>query len=268
MIKGEAELLDILKNKGIPVSYAIEDLVGNQIQTFHAAEGVRNGILFTYANGKVELDPNGQQLAIIGRSIAAIHNVAAVCRLSYERPVYDFETTLYRPLALVKNRFSALPEAYAYLVDLAEKAVEKLSRLNPETFSYGYCHYDLLPKNFHFDEQNNITFFDFDWIGKGYLVNDLMTFYVQLFFLVYMNRITQADADAKFSIVIKSYREIRAVTDQELEAIPCLGLMFWIFGFGFYEENFDDFSNTFLTPRFIKERVELIKKWEEWYFSF
>jgi Ser/Thr protein kinase RdoA (MazF antagonist) len=95
-----------------------------------------------------------------------------------------------------------------------------------------------------------------------------MTFYVQLFFLVYMNRITQADADAKFSIVIKSYREIRAVTDQELEAIPCLGLMFWIFGFGFYEENFDDFSNTFLTPRFIKERVELIKKWEEWYFSF
>jgi Ser/Thr protein kinase RdoA (MazF antagonist) len=268
MIKGEVELLRILKDSRVPVSYGIEDLSGNAIQTFQAAEGVRHGVLFNFAVGKVEINPDELQLAIIGKNIAAMHNITSGCRLPYERPVYDLETTLYRPLELMKHRFAGLPEEYAYLTEKAEKAVKKLNELNPETFSYGYCHYDLLPKNFHFDEQNNITFFDFDWAGKGYLVNDLMTFYVQLFFLVYMNRITQAEADTKFGLLIDGYKQNGAISGKELAAIPYLGVLFWVYAFGFYEENFDDFSNTFLTPRFIKERVELIKKWVEWYCKF
>ena len=39
--------------------------------------------------------------------------------------------------------------------------------------------------------------------------------------------------------------------------------MFLIFGLGFYEDNFGDFSNTFLTPRFIRDRVQFIRRWTE-----
>jgi len=267
-IKAEVELLNFLKDGDIPVSYPIRDLSGNEIQSFDAAEGIRFGILFSYAIGKVALIPDDDQLRIIGRNIAAMHNITSACKLRHDRPVYDVDTTLKRPLKLIADRFSDMPDENAALQDLSDKVIKKLKQFDTSGFSYGYCHYDLLPKNFHFDEDNRITFFDFDWAGKGFLVNDLMTFYIQLFFLVHFQMLTRAEADRCFAVLIGAYREKRAISEPELQAIPCLGVMFFIFGFGFYEENFDDFSISFLTPKFIKERVDLIKKWADWYCDF
>ena len=45
VIKGEVELLNVLKDKGIPVSYPIADMANHQIQQLQAAEGVRYGVL-------------------------------------------------------------------------------------------------------------------------------------------------------------------------------------------------------------------------------
>jgi Ser/Thr protein kinase RdoA (MazF antagonist) len=264
-INGEVELLDLLKGSGIPVSYAISDSAGRKIQTFQAPEGKRYGVLFSFAVGAVVPVPDETQLRLIGRQMARMHNVTAVCKLQHERITYDQFTTLEQPLKIIQKRFENLSEAYDFLKMAAGIAEDQLKTFDLPLFGYGYCHYDLLPKNFHFDEENNITFFDFDWAGKGYLVNDLMTFFVQLFFLIKFKVLTQADADSKFSQLVAGYRENRNLSDQELKAIPYLGIRFWIFAFGFYEENYDDFSNTFLTTRFIQERVELIKKWVEWY---
>lgn len=262
-IKGEVQLLDILRERGAPVSYAVRDPRGGQIQRFQAAEGVRNGVLFTFAKGNVVVDPDDEQLRILGKNVAFIHDVMGGCELEYERIVYDIESTLVKPLEIIKARFSGLPEEYAFLREIADKAMEGLGQFDLTRFSYGYCHYDLLPKNFHFDEDNRITFFDFDWVGKGFLVNDLMTFRVQLFFLVHIGRITGEEAQKKFGVFVEAYRERRELSGEELAAIPWLGVMYWVYAFGFYEANFDDFANTFLTTRFIKDRVGLIKKWVE-----
>ena len=267
-IKGEVELLNLLKANGAPVSYPIPDLNGAQVQLFNAAEGTRHGVLFSFAIGKVVPDPDEQQLKMIGKNIALMHNITSGCILPFERIVYNTETTLNRPLQIIKHRFADLPDEYNDLCDLAKKVIHKLNQFETSGFSVGYCHYDLLSKNFHFDEANHITFFDFDWMGNGYLANDLMTFRVQLFFLAHLNMITQEEADERFMVFVDAYRDQRPFSKQEQEAIPYLGIMFWIFAFGFYEDNFDDFSNTFLGPRFIKDRVALIKKWAGWYCDF
>ncbi|HZY36743.1 MAG TPA: phosphotransferase [Mucilaginibacter sp.] len=267
-IKGEAELLNILKDSGVSVSYPLKDLSGNEIQQFDAAEGIRYGILFTYASGEVVTIPDDDQLCIIGRTIAAMHDITSTCQLQYERPVYDVYSTLEKPLELVAGRFAGLPDQYAFLQDISAKVIKKLKQFDTSGFSYGYCHYDLLPKNFHFDDDNRITFFDFDWAGKGFLMNDLMTFRVQLAFLIHYQMMTTEEADRCFAVLIAAYREKRHVSDVELQIIPYLGVMFFMYGFRFYEENFDDFSIAFLTPRFIKDRVELIKKWGDWYCDF
>jgi len=267
-IRAEVELLNILHAKGAQVAYPIADTQGSYIQSFQAAEGIRNGVLFYFAPGTVILLPDEKQLKIIGAEIAHMHIVMADAQLQDERPVYDMHTTLHHPLELIRQRFEELPEEYAYLRELAERTEKKLNSLPVQDLSYGYCHYDLLAKNFHFDSQNRITFFDFDWCGKGWLVNDLMTFYMTYFLLINMGRITQEEADKAFAVAIEGYRERRPLSATELEAIPYLGIMFWIFGLGFYEENFDDFSNTFLSPRFLKERTALIKKWTESYCKF
>jgi Ser/Thr protein kinase RdoA (MazF antagonist) len=88
-INGEVQLLNILKERGAPVSYAIEDLSGNQVQTFQAAEGIRNGVLFSFAKGKVVPNPDDEQLKILGGNLALIHDITAGCELDYERITYD-----------------------------------------------------------------------------------------------------------------------------------------------------------------------------------
>jgi Ser/Thr protein kinase RdoA (MazF antagonist) len=260
-INGEIELLDILKDNGIPVSYPLADASGNKVQAFQAIEGVRYGVLFSYAEGKPAPIPDDLQLEIIGTEMARMHNVTAMWKLINERPVYDIQSTLLEPMELILHRFTDLPEEYERLSRIAETTVQKLSNLDTTLFSYGYCHYDLLPKNFHFDGQNNITFFDFDWCGKGFLVNDLMTFKVQLFFLVHLKAISAETAGEMFGQVITAYRKYRDLSEAELAAIPMLGVAFFIFGFGFYETNFDDFAINFMTSRFIKDRVALIEAW-------
>jgi Ser/Thr protein kinase RdoA (MazF antagonist) len=264
-IEGEVELLQRLKENNVPVAAPILDKTGNAIQQFHAAEGVRNGVLFEYAKGKVHIQPNHQQLAIIGRELAAMHNVTANLTLSYPRPTYDYYTTLERPLALIAPRFAEfqLPDEYAFLKGLAADTISAFDGLEPATFPYGYCHYDFLPKNFHFDEADRLTFFDFDWAGRGHLANDLMIFCMQYFFLVHHQLITREAADRDLDVFLQAYHRHRPILPVELKAIPHLGAMFWLYGLGFYEDNFDDFSNTFLGPRFTRERVQMIRQWSE-----
>lgn len=262
-IRGEVELLQLLKENNIGVAAPIPDKTGNVIQQFQAAEGIRNGVLFEYAKGKVYIQPSDKQLAIIGRELAAMHNVTANRTLRHPRIVYDTYTTLERPLEIIATRFAELPEEYDYLKKLAAETAKALDALNPSTFSYGYCHYDYMPKNFHLDENDRLTIFDFDWAGRGYLANDLMVFYNQYFFLRDLKLITREEADRCLHVFLQGYRQIRAISAAELAAIPHLGVMFYIYGFGFYEDNFDDFSNTFLGPRFIRERVQFIRRWTE-----
>ena len=262
-IRGEVELLQLLKENNIGVAAPIPDKTGNTIQQFQAAEGLRNGVLFQYAKGKAILLPNDKQLAIIGRDLAAMHNITANHTLRHPRITYDLYTTLERPIKIIESRFADLPEEYDFLKKLAADTVKALDGLNPSAFSYGYCHYDFMPKNFHLDENDKVTMFDFDWAGRGYLANDLMVFHFQYFFLQNIRMITREEANRALGVFLQGYKQLRPLTPAELAAIPHLGAMFLIFGLGFYEDNFDDFSNTFLTPRFLRERVQLIRQWVE-----
>lgn len=267
-IEAEVELLNILKENGNSVSYPIADVEGNQIQQFNAAEGLRNGILFSFAKGKVILDLEDKHLIRLGYDMATLHQTTSAIKLSYLRPVFNFETTLFEPLKDLKPHFNEMPEEFEYLRNIADKLVKKFEDFDTSTFSYGYCHYDFFPKNFHFDENGKITFFDFDFAGEGYLINDLMTFLNHYFFHQLNNLITKEQAEKDFGTFLKAYQEVRPLTEDELKAIPYLGITFHIFFLKFFYDNYDDWSNAFLTLRYTKHRVELIKKWEELYCNF
>jgi Ser/Thr protein kinase RdoA (MazF antagonist) len=264
-IQAEIELLNLLKNGGASVAFPITDINGNHLQQFDAPEGTRYGILFSYANGAPVMDLNDDQLKTIGREMAKVHNITSVVQLSYPRREYTIETTLINPIKSFKPAFNDLPDEYAYLQGLADKVAEKLNVIDTSGFSYGYCQYDFLPKNFHFDNAGNLTFFDFDFAGQGLLANDLMSFFVHFFVHVYTGKLKEEEADRMFAVFVAAYREIREVSEEELKAIPYLGVGFWIFYLGFQHEHFDDWSNLFFGPKFIKDRVALIKVWVDKY---
>lgn len=263
-ISGEVELLNELHANAAKVAYPVAAIDGSQIQSFNAAEGTRYGVLFSYAIGEVVHDFEPEQLKTLGREMAAIHNITANLTLKNARRTYNNDTMLLEPIKLIKPAFESIELEYNYLKQTSEEIAKKIDQLDLLKFSYGYCHYDFLPKNFHF-EGNNITFFDFDFAGKGYLINDIASFYIHYFLEVYYGKITQEEADKSFAVFVASYREVRPLSDEELVAIPYFGYAFWIFYMGFHYENFDDWSNIFFGPKFLKDRTTLIKKWVDWY---
>lgn len=267
-IEAEVSLLNALKADGNSVSYPIPDVKGKQIQQLRAIEGVRNGILFSYAKGKVIHDLNDGHLKTLGNAIARLHETTSVVTLNNPRPVFDFQTTLVEPIKTLEPHFEHMPEELEYLKTIAAQVIEKFKCFNTNEFAVGYCHYDFFPKNFHFDEDGKITFFDFDFAGKGFLINDLMSFLNHYFFHQLNHQITEAQAKIDFDIFLKAYQEIRPLTKDEITAIPYLGICFHIYFLKFFYDNYDDWSNAFLTPRYVKHRIDLIRKWVAIYCNF
>ena len=267
-IKAEVELLNALKADGNSVAYPIKDRYNQYIQQFKAAEGIRNGVLFSFAQGKVVHNLNKMQLITLGRNTAKLHQTTSRVKLVYPRPFFNFQTTLLDPLATLEPHLKGMSDELSYLKEISRRVMKKFESFDTNSFSTGYCHYDLFPKNFHFDEAGEITFFDFDFAGHGYLINDLMSFLNHYFFHQLNNAITKEQADLDFQIFLKAYQEIRPLTADELEAIPYLGICFHIFFLKFFYDHFDDWSNPFLTPKFTKHRIELIQKWEALYCNF
>jgi Ser/Thr protein kinase RdoA (MazF antagonist) len=259
-IKGEVELLTILFQRGAKVSRPISDKSGEMLQVFNAAEGTRYGVLFAWAQGNVVYTMNDRQIETVGREMAVIHNITSAIELSYHRHTYSIETVIVNPLKILEPAFADLEDDHTYLKQTAAEVMERYNQFD-EGFSYGYCHFDFLPKNFHFDDAGDITFFDFDFVGKGLMAYDVTSFFIHYFLEFTYGKITEQEARDAFRTFVNSYRKVRPLSNEEIAAIPYLGFGFWVFYFGFQYENFDDWSNLFWGPKFMKDRVALIKKW-------
>jgi len=267
-IAGEVELLTYLREQGAAIAAPLAAQNGAFLLPLAAAEGERFGVLFTFAPGRVVMDLSDTQLRTVGREMARLHNLTAGLTLRHPRPIYDLETTLRQPLRVLAPAFRDYPEGYTELQSLVNQALSKLESTDTTAFSYGYCQYDFLPKNFHFDAADQLTFFDFDFAGSGYLVNDVMTFFVHFFLHCLHQKVSPEEAARAFAVFVAAYREVRPLADAELAAIPYLGVGFWLFYFEFAYRHFDDWSNTFFGPRYLRERVGWIKQWAAWYCDF
>ncbi len=180
------------------------------------------------------------------------------------RWTFNLETTLYKPLQLLQPAFGENSEERAWVTQAVEKVAGRLAQMDTTAFTSGYCHFDFLPKNFHF-ENDSVTFFDFDFMGYGWLVNDIMTFWQHLCLDVYSGKMTQQAADEAYALFIAAYREHRTLGEQELAAVPYLGLGFWLFYAGFHTTH-DQFY-PFVQPGYFKLRVQLMRQVLEKYWD-
>lgn len=263
-IQAEVEMLNILKQEQIPVSYPIQDSSGEFIQCIQAIEGERYAVLFSYAEGQSIRAFNGNQLLNFGREMARFHNISSAVTLRGERWNLDTDSMFTDPLHKLADSFSGDPESYGWLKNAVNAAIEKLSQLPTAQFSSGYCHFDFLPKNVHF-LGDAVTFFDFDFMGYGWLINDLMSFWQHFMLDVYLGRCTQEAANAAFDTFLEGYREYRDLSETELEAIPYLTLGFWLFYMGFHTTH-DQFY-AFIQPSHLKMLMGLFKNMAQKYWA-
>ncbi len=263
-IQEEVNLLLVLKQHHVSVSYPVADLSGTFIQPIAGSEGNEHFVLFSYAPGSSVKILNHQQLQNLGQEVAKFHNVSSQLKIGGSRWRFDFETTLSRPLEMLKPYFADNMKDYSWLQETARRAENVLAQCNVSEFSEGYCHFDFLPKNFHF-ENDHITLFDFDFVGSGWLVNDIMSFWQHLILDVYTKRTSLEDAKNSYAVFLISYHHIRPFSEAELQSVPYLSLGFWLFYMGFHTTH-DHFSR-FLQPDHLKSVVGFLRHLVREYWS-
>jgi Ser/Thr protein kinase RdoA (MazF antagonist) len=128
-ITAEVELLVALNEGNVPVSYPIQALSGKYIQALNAVEGERYVILFSYAPGKSISVLSEAQLRELGCQMARFHNISSTIELTGKRWNFDVDTTLLKPLAMLKDAYIEDPEGYAWMQAAADQVREKFQRI-------------------------------------------------------------------------------------------------------------------------------------------
>lgn len=261
-IREEVNLLLALKAAAVSVSYPLPDIQGETVQLLDAVEGERCTVLFTYAPGHPVRLLDDHQLRLLGREMARFHQVSSAIVHGKARWEFTGEQLFVRPLTLLQPFFANNVEDYMWLQQAADRTAAKLSSLNG--LSTGYCHFDFLPKNMHFD-QNTVTLFDFDFMGFGWLANDIASFWQYLSLEVYTKRMTQTEADRQYQLLLDAYREHRALHAAELEAVPYIALGWWLFYMGFHTTH--DQFHAFVQPGQLKLFTGLLKHMADTYWE-
>ncbi len=264
-IQAEVDLLNYLKQNNARVAYPVANKKGSHLQKFNTGEGERYGVLFSYAPGKVSKDLTDSQLRVLGREMAFNHELLSKPNLVFDRPEYTIESTILQPLKVLQPMFERFDyqEGQEQLQEIAKRTIASFETVDTRQFGFGYCHYDYMPKNFHFTDSDEITFFDWDFAGKGFLVNDLLSFQIHFFFHVTHGATSKEQASKDFQTFVDAYREHRDISDSELSSIPMLGNMFWIFYLAVQYQGFDDFSNPYFNQSFIKQWLNRMVQWEK-----
>jgi len=256
-IQGEVELLVALNKRGSIVSFPIRDLEGNWIQKFNINKTTCYGVLFTFAEGKVYLKMTDKQLIMLGRELAILHNISCSLQLEHKLKEYTVSTLLIEPLNFIRPAFINLESDYSYLQEITNVIVSNLARLNLSRFDFGYIHGDLSPSNIHFDGDKKMTIFDFDLAGGGFIIQDIIGIYLHFFNLIRSGASTPEEANHSYNIFFSSYEEIRKLSNDEIEALPYMAAMLFIYGIYFSYQYMDPK----LFPKHLQDNLKRLKDW-------
>jgi Ser/Thr protein kinase RdoA (MazF antagonist) len=206
-LRFELDLLDHLNEAGIPVPLPVPRRNGDPLGRL--ANG-RHFTLFTWAPGSPGHD-TANRVRLVGETLARIHVASDRFETPHSRYRLDEANLLDRYLA--KLRPTA--EQAAYIDEHAAEIRRCLATFDPGPTGWGVVHGDVQGLNFHFTDDDQITFLDFDLSGYGWRVYDIA---------YYVTRIPEHLRQPFFD----GYEPVRPLTDAEREMIPTIGRLAWI----------------------------------------
>lgn len=250
----EIKLLNQLKDKGLSVSYPIQDSKGSYLQSLNAPEGLRFMVVFSFAEGKKVRFLTNKMCTTIGTFMAKMHKNTRAFGL--ERVNYTEAIILEKPFSFATQYFSESLDEMVYLKGLVKELNTSFLDLDAASWQKGIVHMDIWYDNFNVDSKGEITVFDFDFCGTGWFVLDVAYFCSQLFHI----ETDKKQYDEKRTIFLEAYQSVMPLSKQEIQGIPSAGAAAWIFYLGVQSQRFD-WSNIFLSENYLKMFVGRIKSW-------
>lgn len=255
-IEEEIRLINHLKEHLVPVSYPVPDVHGKHIQLLNAPEGERYGVLFSFAEGK-KLHHYAEELhGSVGEVMSKMHR--ATENLQIKRAGYSREVLLVDPFKHIRKFISAESEEMQFLEDTAKVLLKELSKVDEQQLRKGVVHLDIWFDNLNITESGEITLFDFDFCGNGFLCLDVAYYVLQLY-----NIERDEDArDKKLAAFLKGYEAAVPLTDEEKRILPMLGVALYIFYLGIQCSRYENWSNSFLSESYLKRFIsQLVKRY-------
>ncbi|MDF2669935.1 MAG: aminoglycoside phosphotransferase, partial [Paenibacillus sp.] len=173
----ELDLLNYLNKKGVNVSIPIPQKDGTFINEFFVPEGVKHGVMFSYADGNEKPIHAIGDSYLFGQSVAQIHKAADHFSSEHIRDHLNFEHLIENPLNTIKLHMEHRQEEYDFLYELAMRLKEEIVNHLKEGLDWGVCHGDLHGNtNVAFTDDGKLTHYDFDICGYGWRAYDIAEF--------------------------------------------------------------------------------------------
>jgi len=253
-IMEELNLLKFLKQNNISVSYPIADSTENFIQTINAPEGWRFAVLFSYATGHKIHSYSTEAHFEIGKLMAQIHSLTK--GLEQKRITYTPDILINQPFEYIRQFLSDETEEMQFLIATKPVLEEKLLNANDHLLRKGIVHLDIWFDNLNISDKNEITLFDFDFCGNGWLCLDIAYYILQLHSIEKV----EIDRAEKMEAFYNGYETVEKITDEEKKLIPILGVCLYYFYLGVQCRRFDNWSNTFLNDVYLKRFITVLIK--------
>jgi Ser/Thr protein kinase RdoA (MazF antagonist) len=249
----EIRLLNLLHENHIPVSYPLTDNNGNYIQEFNAPEGKRFGVLFSFAKGEKLLNFPLTMHYKVGEVMAKMHRLTS--GLALERVTYTPERVLVDSFEQLKKFLPAGAGEMIFMASAQKYLLDELVKANNDQIRSGAVHLDIWFDNISIDK-DEITIFDFDFCGNGWLCYDMAYYILQL------NSTEKDDVECKLKAeaFLQGYESVTKISAEERRLLPILGVCLYFFYLGIQCQRFDNWSNTFLNEGYLKRFINLLVK--------
>ncbi len=260
-INEEIKLLLELKENGLSISYPIADAEGHFIQVLPAPEGDRFAVLFSYAPGQKLHSFSTEAHYRIGELMARLHRATQHQQL--QRVTYTPAVLLVDSLQQVARFLSAGSEEMDFMVAAQQQLLRLFQQADTAHIRQGIVHMDVWFDNLNITEQNEVTLFDFDFCGNGWLCLDIAYYILQLH---NVEKYVAADYQPKMDSFVQGYASITPISDEERRLLPMLGVSMYFFYLGIQCQRFDNWSNSFLSENYLKRFVNgLVKRYYDMY---
>ncbi|MEC4048901.1 phosphotransferase [Flavobacterium sp. SUN046] len=254
-IAEELKLLNHLKEKNVAVSFPIADNYNDFIQELNAPEGLRFGVLFSFAAGKKSVLFSDETSFNIGQTLACVHQYTK--NYSLNRTTYNTTILLNEALKNTRNFFKIENDDIRFLDEMNNYLQKEFEKVDYPQIRFGAIHMDVWFDNFHFDEENKVTLFDFDFCGNGWLCLDISYFLFQLF----NTNLNEDEYQLKATSFIKGYESIIEISIDEKQILRfgCLSIMNYYLSMQC--KSYDKWTNIFLNEDHLKRFVANLKRW-------
>lgn len=260
-IREEIRLLNDLNQHGIPVAYPVPDKNKQYIQILNAPEGNRFAVLFSYAAGEKLHVTSAENHFRVGQLMAQFHKLTTDQHLN--RVDYTPERILIESMKQIAHFLSAESEEMKFMKSAQKHLLQELQNADISQMRQGIIHMDIWFDNLNITDTNEITLFDFDFCGNGWLAFDSAYYILQLH---NVEKYELNDYQPKVVSFLKGYESIAPMTAEEKRLLPVLGVSMYFFYLGIQCQRFDNWSNSFLNENYLKRFINgLVKRYYDIY---